>query len=46
MNALWGGLHRPALYDWQTTTVGQKNIKIENTVETKISKILDALEVS
>jgi len=31
--ALWGGDHRPALYDWQTRTVWPKNIKI--TAETK-----------
>jgi len=33
--ALWRGPPKPPLYDWQTTTVWPKNIKIENTVETK-----------
>jgi len=34
VHALWGGDHRPALYDWQTWTVWPKNIKIESTAET------------
>jgi len=41
VHALWGGDHRPPLYDWQTRTVWPKNIKINNTVEVSwnISKI-------
>jgi len=35
VHALCGGPPKPALYDWQTTPVWQKNVKIENTVETK-----------
>jgi len=35
VHALWGGDHRPPLNDWQTRTVWPKNIKIENTAETK-----------
>jgi len=30
VHALWGGDHRPALYDWQTRTVWPKAIKIKN----------------
>jgi len=37
VHALWGGDHRPPLYDWQTQTVWPKNIKIETTAETKTS---------
>jgi len=35
VHVLWGGDHRPPLYDWQTRTVWPKDIKIETTVETK-----------
>jgi len=34
VHALWGGDHRPALTD-KSSTVWPKNIKIENTAETK-----------
>jgi len=34
VHALLRDCHRLLLYDWQTTTVWPKNIKIENTVET------------
>jgi len=44
VHALWGGDHRPPLYDCQTRTVWSKNIKIETTAETK-TYISDALEV-
>jgi len=45
--ALWGGLHRPALYDWQTTTVWPKHVKIENMWKQRhLAYILDDLEVS
>jgi len=35
VHALWGGPNTSPLYDWQTRTVWPKNIKSENTVETK-----------
>jgi len=32
VDALWGGDHRPPLYDWQTRTVWPENIKSQNCV--------------
>jgi len=35
VHALWGGPLKPALYDWQTTPVWPKNVKIENAYGNK-----------
>jgi len=38
VHALWGGDHRPALYDWQIRTVWPKNIKIETWMPLRWAK--------